>query len=544
VTHWHCGATPNEHTIPIGHPIANVNVYILDEQLELTPVGLVGELYIGGVAPARGYINNPSATAQSFVPDPFGSIPGARLYRTGDLARYQTDGAIEFLGRADQQVKLAGNRIELAEVEYYIRSQQGVRDAVVLVSDDSLGGKRLCAYVTFYLGEEIAPPALRKRLRDQLPSYMVPPLIFVLPEIPLLPNGKVDRAALHATEPHIQPEEISESCATGSDIQEGLRSIWARTLQDVNVRPSTNFFSAGGTSLSAVVAVSRVFEDLGRRLPVTSIFQYPTLREFTGAVLRARPNTRRRKIARLYKGAGKRPTVIVFHPIGGQLLCYRPLADRVRDSMDVIGLQLSGKHTAGRSLFTVNSLARDYAALITKMRLAQPPILLGWSFGALLAIEVARQLSASKKEVRGLILLDPPLSTSAKSDASPECVVENFVMDLGIGTSEELLDAVSAVLGRQSLDAARWNLEIHPVYLQEIVWAVANSLRALSSYNAPPFLGSATVFTSKSMRGDIKEASYGELKTFFVDAEHNQMLREPYVAAVARVLTELGTREG
>ncbi len=205
VTHWTCQRNSKRHSVPIGYPIANTQVYILNDAMELVPIGEQGELYIGGVGVARGYLNRPALTAERFVHDPFSSQPDARLYRTGDIARYLPDGAIECLGRLDQQVKLRGFRIELGEIEAVLAHHAPVREAVVTVYEDTPGDKRLVAYVVFHTGFHATIAELQNYIQQHVPPYMVPSLFVELPAFPLTSSGKVDRRALPAPD-HNRPD--------------------------------------------------------------------------------------------------------------------------------------------------------------------------------------------------------------------------------------------------------------------------------------------------------------------------------------------------
>ena len=254
---------------PIGSPIANTQAYILDRDLQIMPVGVAGELYIGGDGLARGYHQRPALTAERFVPHPFSDQPGARLYKTGDLARYLPDGRIEFLGRIDYQVKISGFRIELGEIEAMLRQHTSVREAVVVAQGDDKSRKRLVAYV---VAEPVATGELREYLKTKLPEYMIPSQFVALAEFPLTPNGKIDRAALPA------PTELVRQEATAlSPVEEVLAGIWRLTLKVADVGPDDNFFELGGHSLLATQIISRVREYFRVELPLRSLFETPTV---------------------------------------------------------------------------------------------------------------------------------------------------------------------------------------------------------------------------------------------------------------------------
>jgi amino acid adenylation domain-containing protein len=261
---------------PIGVPIANTQIYLLDRYLQPVLVGVPGELYIGGANLARGYLNQPAATAEKFIPNPFGDKPGARLYKTGDLARYLPDGNIKYLGRMDEQVKLRGFRVELGEVEAVLTEHDEVREAVVVAHGTTIGDKRLVAYII--AEHEQAPPntsELRAHLKKKLPEYMVPSAFVVLSEMPLTPSGKVDRRAL--PEPsHLRPEIESEYVAPRSTAEQLLAEMWARVLKLERVGIRDNFFEIGGHSLLATQLISHVRDVFRLELPLRRLFEEPT----------------------------------------------------------------------------------------------------------------------------------------------------------------------------------------------------------------------------------------------------------------------------
>jgi amino acid adenylation domain-containing protein len=260
----------------IGRPIANSQVYLLDAHLQPVPVGIAGELYLGGNGLARGYFARPGLTAERFIPNPFGDRPGARLYKTGDLARYLSDGSIEYLGRVDHQVKLRGFRIELGEIEAVLMTHEHVRDAVVTVREDEAGNKNLVAYLvpngsaTFDLVE------LRSWLAARLPEYMIPYAFVTLSELPLTPNGKIDRRALPAPDA-ARPDLPDAFVAPRTFLEEMLAGMWAQLLGLDKVGVQDNFFSLGGHSLLAVQVISRIREYFAVELPLRSLFETPTI---------------------------------------------------------------------------------------------------------------------------------------------------------------------------------------------------------------------------------------------------------------------------
>lgn len=261
---------------PIGKPILNAQIYLLDAHGQLVPPGVPGELCIGGVGVARGYLNRPDLTAQKFIPDPFRSKAGARLYKTGDLARYLPDGDIEFLGRIDHQAKIRGFRIELGEIESVLSQHPDVADMAVLLRDDPLGDKRLVAYVVAKKGKSPTTGDLRGFLREKLPEYMIPALFMFLPEMPLTKNSKIDRHGLPV--PDTNRPELQESyLAPISTLEERIADVWRELLKLDRVGRNDNFFDLGGHSLLVTDVCSRVEAIVGHKVPVVDVFKYPTV---------------------------------------------------------------------------------------------------------------------------------------------------------------------------------------------------------------------------------------------------------------------------
>jgi amino acid adenylation domain-containing protein len=265
---------------PIGRPMPNQPHYILDRSMRPVPVGMTGEIYIGGMCVARGYAHRADLTAERFVPDPFGPAAGARLYRSGDLARYRADGVIEFVGRADFQVKIRGYRVELGEIESAIEKLPGVRECLVLARADAAdepGERRLVAYVRPMDDSALDVPAARAQLRQQLPEYMVPSAFVVLEDFPRLPNGKPDRKRLPAPGAARPPVAVAFEPPAGAD-EERIARLWQETLKLDRIGANDNFFDVGGHSLLAVGLLGRLREAFGRDLSLVDLFTHPTVR--------------------------------------------------------------------------------------------------------------------------------------------------------------------------------------------------------------------------------------------------------------------------
>jgi amino acid adenylation domain-containing protein len=284
VTFWACERDDRRGLVPIGRPVANTRIHILDRELRPLPVGVPGELLIGGVQVGRGYLARPDLTAERFVPDPISGEAGARLYRTGDLARLLADGVVDFLGRIDHQVKLRGLRIELGEIESALSRHPAVAQAVVVVREDAPGNPLLTAYYV-PAGETAASLTdLRLALAAELPEYMIPSGFVPLPTLPLTASGKVDRKALPAPD-GARPDLGREFVPPVGAVQERLAAIWAEVLRVERIGAHDNFFELGGHSLLATQVLSRVREAFGVELPLRAIFNTPTVAGIAEAVI-------------------------------------------------------------------------------------------------------------------------------------------------------------------------------------------------------------------------------------------------------------------
>ncbi len=268
---------------PIGRPIPNVRIYLLDPNLRPVPPGVPGELHIGGPGLARGYLNRPDLTAEKFIPDPFSGLAAERLYKTGDLARYLPDGNIEFLGRIDHQVKINGLRIELGEVEVVLSNHPAVREAVVMAREDARGENRLVAYIEIDGRTEPSTSELRAYIKEKLPDYMIPSAFVILDVFPLTSNGKIDRRALPAPD-HALRESQQDRSVPRNIFEEMLTGVWAKVLGTDQVGIHANFFELGGNSILATQVTSRISESFQVELPLRSIFESPTVAQLAGLV--------------------------------------------------------------------------------------------------------------------------------------------------------------------------------------------------------------------------------------------------------------------
>jgi amino acid adenylation domain-containing protein len=397
-------------SVPIGRPIANTALFVLDDLMHPVEPGAPGELYVGGAGVARGYLNRPDLTAERFVPDPFGGEPGARLYRTGDLVRAFPDGNLEFLCRIDSQVKLHGFRIETGEVEAALHGLPAVRLAVVQVREGVVGERRLVGYVVPHAGRTVTASDLRWALRERLPEFMVPTDWVVLDELPLTPNGKVDIRALPA------PVRVAAR-GTGSEVPVGdvptarMIGLWEEVfgIRPVGVRD--NFFDMGGDSFQAVRLFARIRKVFGRDLPLATLLEAPTVEQLVRVLEASAP----RGVVSLVplRTEGSRPTLFCMPGAGGDVFAFHELAGLLGPDQPLSGLQTHWQEEALSSLRSLEELAALHLDVIRSAQPNGPYFLCGFSFGATLAFETARQFAAQGQRVALLAVLDQPARSPA-----------------------------------------------------------------------------------------------------------------------------------
>jgi natural product biosynthesis luciferase-like monooxygenase protein len=389
-----------EDPVPIGRPLANTELYVLDRHLQPVPVGQAGELFIGGRGVVRGYLNRPKLTAERFLPDPFSGARGARLYRTGDLARFRPDGEVEFLGRMDHQVKVRGYRVELGEIESLLDQHPAVRTSVVVAREDTPGDQRLVAYLIPRGGRTPQEEGLRDYLRQKLPEYMMPSAFVPLDAFPLTPNGKVDRKALPAPD-RAAPAPTRVSVEPRDDLERQLLRIWEEVLDRRPVGVWDNFFDLGGHSLLAVRLFAQIEQALGRKLPLATLFQAPTVAQLAG-VLREKGWSAPWSALVPIQPHGSRPPFYFVHAHGGNVLGYYDLARHLGADQPFYGLQAQG--LSGGDVHRFEEMAVSYVREVRLLQPHGPYFLGGWCMGGNIALEMAQQLQRQGEEV-GLVVL-------------------------------------------------------------------------------------------------------------------------------------------
>ena len=412
--------TVSDKVITIGKPVNNTTVYILDKNLKILAPGVAGEIFIGGDGVAKGYFNRPQLNYERFIDDPFANEPGQKMYCTGDLGKFTSDGEIECLGRMDSQVKIRGYRIETGEIEYQLSQQPDIREAIVMARPDQFGIDKLVAFIVVNYDEDVqGPPGQHSRwrgnLRQVLPEYMLPDNFLEVPALPLTPNGKVDKKALLKFS-IAQREEGSGFIAPRTDVEKMVADIWIDALGLKKVGVHDNFFELGGHSLIAVQVMSKIEKETGKRLPLATLFECSTVEKLAQLINLDGKAVSWDSLVPIKPGGSKMPLYMV-HGAGLNVLLFNTLAMGMSEDQPVYGLQAKGLDGIDEPLKSIEEIAAHYIAAIKEQNPYGPYALAGYSFGGIIAYEMARQMEASGKEVKMLAMFDTYAYRSPYYDA-------------------------------------------------------------------------------------------------------------------------------
>jgi amino acid adenylation domain-containing protein len=511
---------PIPENIPIGRPLANVQVYLLDSSLNPVPVGVDGELHVGGVGVARGYLNRPELTAEKFIRDPFSSNPEARLYKTGDRARYLPSGDIEFLGRVDDQIKIRGFRVEPVEIETLLAKYPGIRDAAVVAREDADGGKQLVAYFTATQGAKPVVAELRRYLQGQLPDYMMPSAFVDLPAMPLTPNGKVNRRELPA--PQFEASLATLAIAT-DPLQAQLVGLWEDVLGKRPIGIRDNFFELGGHSLLAARLMHRTGQALGKTLPLAVLFHAPTIEQLA-TVLRQDELSRHWSSLVPVQPSGTQPAFFCIHGIGGNVLGFNRLGRHMAPDYPFYGLQSQGLDGKNPCLTSIDEMASHYISEMRRVQPHGPYFLGGFSFGGLVAYEIAQQLRAAGEDVGLLVLFD-----TYPGDVKTGAV--SLLKVIFKPSRKHWLHDVPRAVGKKIRRTWRG------LHVPKSLWDVHNANRAAASkYALQPYPGKVTLVraTEKPLEGSFDPHALwkhlaGALVVHEIASDHYDILLEPQV---------------
>ncbi len=506
--------------LPIGTPRENTRCYVLDANLRPAPEGVIGELFITGAGVARGYLNRPDFTAMRFVADPLG-LPGGRMYRTGDLARWRTDGVLEFFGRADDQLKIRGYRVETGEIEHALAKLPGVAQAVVVVRKEN-GDNTLIAYLVPAPHAQLSEAELRRSLAENLPGYLIPSAFVVLDALPITANGKLDRKAL--------PAPVHESSSSGrgpaNPVEGVLCALFAESLGLDSVSLDDNFFELGGHSLLATGLVGKIKSSLGVELSMSDLFRAQTVAQLS-ALLDSRDSTNSEGVLLPIRTDGKGPPVFFIHPGVGLSWCYVGFTKHLR-GIPIYGLQARAASDASLLAPTLTDMAVDYLEQIREVCPRGPFRLAGWSFGANVAHTIAAMLQDAGAEVELLALIDgypyagnPPGSTgSERSDEAED-----------LATVRRLYLNGAGLVGVDDVRAA------------ELTAILAHS-KVLAKAHTPLVFDGDVLFFSATGHPDtaaLRPSAWrpfitGSIRTQAVAAEHHEMMQPVPLAQIAEVL--------
>jgi amino acid adenylation domain-containing protein len=549
---WHLVERVPEgaRTIPIGRPIANTTVYILDRHMNPAPIGVTGEIYIGGPGVARGYLNRPELSAERFVPDPFSAEPSARLYKTGDLARYLATGEIEFVGRMDGQIKLRGFRVELGEIEAALFRHPAVKEAVVAVREDAPEGKTLAAYVIAKEPMTPSAPELRRFLEKTLPDYMVPATFTLIGAMPLTPNGKVDRRALPAPEHHRAPHTVRAAPRSATECQ--MVEIWKTLFNVPAVGVQDNFFDLGGHSLLAVRLLARIQEVFGKKLPLTVLFQAPTIEKLANALQEQAPAARLASMVAFQPSGSKRPLFCVA-PTGP--FEYAQFARRLGPDQPFYVFHPAELTGAELSSINVEALAARYLDELRGVQPEGPYLLGGLCAGGMIAYEMAQQLRAQGQRVALLALLDTPFPGSNLLFRRPRYLALRMAHHIAVFCTLKSRQRMEYVKGRWATLTRRRAGRAGPHNgVPPDDDSADDPLRSilrtyhyiLPDYAPKPYGGYMVLFFAEEChmglftdsRKKWRRLATGRLELQVVPGRHQLMLTEPHAAVLAERLRD------
>ncbi len=547
--------------LPIGRPIDNIQMYILDRNLNPVPIGVIGEIYISGIGLARGYYRRPDLTAEKFLPNPFSDEPGSRLYRTGDLGRFLAEGNIEFFGRADHQVKIRSFRIETKEIEQVLCQHPDVREAVVVAQELGEGDKRLVAYFVPRQPEiEIEASELRRFLSNKLPEFMIPSALVRLDAIPMTPNGKVDRKALPA------PDESGvvrskEFVPAEDPLEMEMVNIWESILKVSPIGVTDNFFELGGHSLLAIHLLAKIQQQFEIEIPLVSLFKQPTIRHLA-EIVRTHREPERKLISPdgandsdaarslvVFQDNNSRPPFFVVHPSGGSVHWYADLARQLPDQ-PFYGIQARGMNGEAEPHSTIEEMAAYYIQAIQTRQPHGPYFIASWSMGMIIAFEMAQQLYAQGEKVALLAIFDqgPFLPKEAPTDNA------EFLQGMFNGRitfpMEELkqldeMEQYKYVLRRLKKEKLISRF-VRLQQFQRYVNILKKQMYAWNNYQVKKYPGKVTLFKAMERHDTDDEApdlgwgrvAMAGVEVHEVPGNHNTMLHEPHVSVLAEKLKQ------
>lgn len=536
--------------VPIGKPYNHVRYYILNESLELQPIGVVGELYISGPYVGRGYYEKLELTDERFIPNPYNAEE--KMYKTGDLARWLNDGNIEYFGRIDHQVKIRGHRIELGEIDATILKHPSVKDIVVMALKDDSWGNRLVAFMVPSNEQQKETAIVRNYLKNLLPSYMIPSAFIWLNSLPYTPNGKVDRTQLKRYKVEQYHEHVSAEESIPRDIIEfEMQILWEEVLGQHSINLKKNFFEAGGHSLALIQLQSKIQVKLGIEIPLSELYQNASIEEMSVIIREGNVNKEQNTVIPLHKNTEK-TLLFIVHQVGGYCFRYRMLARQLAEGFSVYGFQITdpeGEHDS------IVEMAAHYIVEMKKIQLHGPYFLAGHSFGGNVAFEMAIQLQAIGEEVGFITLLDPILSPFHVKEFDEKDIIIDYCRDrFQLNSkqekrirSENFKEQVSLIL-EIGKSQSYYREDMTDLQLKRVLSTHIRHKIAWFNYSKPMirYAGETLFFVSQQVE---KPSSIGwdelidqPMEIIPVQADHHTIIEEPHSSVVAaKILGKLRT---
>jgi amino acid adenylation domain-containing protein len=554
--------TPEDEIITIGRPILNTQVYLLDEQLNEVPAGEIGEICIGGTGVARGYINKPELTAEKFIDDRFSPVTGQKMYKTGDLGKLLDNGEIHCLGRIDHQIKIRGYRIETEEIEYQLKQQDNVKNALVTLFKDLFENMHLVAYIVpeKELATTETATYLKKwkaGLKTAVPEYMIPDSYVVIPSIPLMPNGKVDRKSL--PDPINRENTLTTFEAAQTETEILLSGICLKNIALKEIGISDNFFELGIDSLVAVKIMIGIEKQFGKRIPLSILIQYPTIKQLALYLDNDTPGSPYKSLVPIKPEGNKVPLYIV-HGIGLNVMNLYNMVANLDDDQPVYGLQAVGLDGTLAPLDNMDAIAKFYTDEIILHNPLGPYAITGYSFGGYIAYEMAKQLKEMGKEIKMLGMFDtniqyPTHQYPLAKKIRVKLLRQVYKLLFRIGTTitqPALTAAYLKAYYAQRLDLPaenedlleEYDTENLPDFMQEIV---AGLQTAFTHYKVKPYPVKIDLFKAKTRLyfvDDPKTLGWGKYALNGVDVhhvpgDHKEMFSSPNDQILARTLQDV-----
>ena len=557
-----CQCFPGNEKPKIGGPLPNVRYYVVDEQMQPCIIGKPGELLIGGVGLARAYQRRAELTAERFIPDWLSGRSGERLYRTGDLVKWTATGNVEYIGRIDRQVKVRGFRIELGEVEAVLSGHEGVSAAVV-VCQGEMNDQQLVAYVVSKW-ERVGSEELKRYLSRRLPEYMVPQVYVDMEEMPLSESGKVDHGRLPSLE-EVRKGKVYEK--PGNEVEEAIAEIWKKVLNVERVGVNDNFFELGGSSLNMTMLSSLIRDEFKIKVPLSFVLENQTVAEMVGFITANKKElTGNSGVVLLRKAAGNSRDLFFIHDSSGSVEALLPLSRHLSPDINVWGIQSDDAESFELPRYSIEEMAQTYIKRMRAVKGQGRWLVGGWSFGAVVAFEVARQLNASHEKLSPVIVIDMPAPNRQRSgdllasfaslmrkafpQASSEAVRardkgdECYLLLNRIAQFDGALERLETAMPEPIKQAVARRREPGPGHLLAMTKRIVSQIASLARYQPEGRPGIAVEDLRAASRGEPESAdewesfTSGTVRRYVLDGDHWSILTEPKVSKLAKAINQ------